>query len=806
MLVAEEKQGVISEQICDHCGEQCIGDYPKEGEYNFCCSGCHLVWNILHENGLSDYYDIEEIPGLTFKRKDSNYYDYLDEPEIVKRLISFSAGDTKTIFVDIPQIHCSSCIWLLERLHVLQKGVKNVRVNFLQKKATIVFDEREVSLREIAELLDKIGYTPSFSLEHKEFHKPAQKDKSIIYKIGVAGFCFGNIMLLSFPDYLGIGASRFASFFGVLNIVLALPVLLYSASDYLSSAYRSLKVKRIGIDVPIAIGILTLFIRSIYEIVVLNSEGYLDSLAGFVFFLLIGKWIQQRTFSGISFDRGFRSFYPIAVKYWTGENWMSKSIDLLKRKDRILIRNGEIIPCDGFIANGKGAVDYSFVTGESDPISLSKGMAVSSGGKLINSSFEIEVEKEVDQGQLTQLWNDDIFNKRDQNRESHLLNIIGKYFTIVILVIAALSLIFWLQYDTAIAFNSFTSVLIIACPCVLALSIPFLYGSAIRRLADSSIFCRNVFTIIDFNEIDTIVFDKTGTLTDTKKAKVEFVGPKLSGNELSIIKSLTQYSNHKLSELIYLYCGQIKLLPVESFEEISGHGIMGTVNGQNIRIGSEEYILHSATKPTKSRTYVEIDDEVIGHFEFEHSIRFGLPEMINELESEKIEMAVLSGDNASDKEKISELFPNNSDILFNQSPLHKLEYIKLLQKSGRKVMMIGDGLNDAGALKQSNVGVVVSSDENNFTPASDLIIHHDKLRHIPNILSFSKGLRNALFGAFTLALLYNSIGLGFAVSGNLTPVVAAILMPLSSLSIMLYGVSMSWILIRQSIDVKTDKA
>jgi Cu+-exporting ATPase len=792
MIVAEDKK-----LNCAHCGEECIGQFPKTEQHSFCCNGCQIVWNLLHQNGLSEYYAIEEIPGLSFKEKESQYYDFLDDPKIVKDLIAFSSGYTKTVFINLPQIHCSSCIWLLERLHLLLPGVKNTRVNFLHKKATIVYDDREVSLREIAELLNKIGYSPGFEDRSKK-NQDKSKDRSLIYKIGVAGFCFGNIMLLSFPDYLGMISSEFGKFFGFLNIALAIPVVAYSGADYLRSAFKSLRQNRIGIDVPIALGMLTLFLRSIYEILLIHGEGYLDSLAGFVFFLLIGKWIQQRTFSGIAFDRDYKSFFPISVKFWTGKNWINKSVGLLKKNDLIMIRNGEVIPCDGVVSRGTGSVDYSFVTGESDPVSLSEGMAVSSGGKLINSSFEVLVDKEVNQGQLTQLWNDDIFNKRDQDRESHFLNIIGKYFTIAILIIAMMSLTYWLLADVTVAFNSFTAVLIVACPCVLALSIPFLYGSALRRLSGLSIFGRNVFTLFDLDQIDSVIFDKTGTLTDTQKSEVQFIGDVLSEFDLSIIKSISQYSNHKLSQLIYDYTKESESFGVQDFVEFPGKGIQAKVWDTKVRIGSDQFIFGTTQNHSKQSTFVEIGGKIKGYFQFENTIRQGVEHLIKELVHSGYQLSVLSGDHSQDQEHITGLFPDKAEILFGQSPKDKLEFVRQEQAAGKKVMMIGDGLNDAGALKKSNIGIVISSNENNFTPASDVILKSDRLNQILLLLRYGKNLRYALYGAFLIAFLYNIIGLGFAVTGQLTPVVAAILMPLSSISIMLYGLCISWITLRLS--------
>jgi len=476
--------------------------------------------------------------------------------------------------------------------------------------------------------------------------------------------------------------------------------------------------------------------------------------------------------------------------------WQNKAIDKLDVSDKILIRNEEIIPCDGVLVHGKAKIDYSFVSGESNSVNVSVGDSVSAGGKQLGGAIEIEVCEKVDQSKLTDLWNDDVFNKRDAEKESVILNIIGKYFTIIILFIAAATLTYWVKVDADLAINNFTAVLIIACPCVLALSVPFIYGNALRILSKSQIYCKNVFTLFDLDDIDTIVFDKTGTITDSEKLKAEYHGKNLSQEEKNAVKSLCFYSNHVLSKSIVNSLDGAGMIDVKNFVETPGQGIEGNWKGNKLRIGSSKFVLESE-ETTKSQTvFIEINGMVKGHFTFENPLRKNINFIINDL-SAKYTLAVLSGDNSEEKRQVKSLFPDKAEIYFNQSPKEKLNYINRLQQLGKKVMMVGDGLNDAGALKMSDVGVVLSSEENNFTPASDIIISAKSFTRLASFMQYARRLKDALYGAFVIALLYNSIGLGFAVSGHLTPIVAAILMPFSSLSIMAYGLIMSNVLLQK---------
>ncbi len=779
--------------FCDHCGEDCTGNYPKSGDLSFCCQGCETIWNLLKENDLSSYYDLDNLPGISAKRKKYPDYNYLDDKKVQDRLIAFSVDHIHTIFFDLPQIHCTACVWLLENLNRINPGVLESRVNFLKKQCTVIFDDREITLVELVGFLDRIGYTPSLNFNQLDNRIKPLSDKSLIYKIGVAGFSFGNIMLLSFPDYLGLEGDSFTKFFGYLNIALALPVLLYSGRNYIDSAWQSLQLKRIGIDMPIAIGMLTLFLRSIYEIVLGGGVGYLDSLSGFILFLLVGRWFQARSYESISFERDYRSFFPIAVQVFVNGKWRNKIIDNLQARDTIMVRNQEIIPCDGVLLQGKARLDYSFVTGESKHIYPSIGDSVSAGGKQLGHAIQVQVTHEVEQSKLTKLWNEDIFNKRDIEKENIILNLIGKYFTIVILIIAIFTLVYWWFIDITQAFNSFTSVLIIACPCVLALSVPFIYGNALRLLSKSQFYCKNVFTLFDLSDIDIIVFDKTGTITDSEELKAEYQGKELTTTDMDKIKSLCFLSNHVLSKSIAKSLEEAKIIDIDSFIETPGQGIKGSIGKTIIKIGSSKYIRGSDEINASQTVYIEINGIEKGYFRFDNSFRKNIANVIRDL-ADKYDLAVLSGDNSAEKERVESLFPKSSDILFNQSPNDKLTYILNLQQAGKKVIMVGDGLNDAGALKSSDVGIVISSEENNFTPASDVIVSATSFSNFSKFIKYSYHLKYALYGAFLLALLYNSIGLGFAVSGHLTPIVAAILMPISSFSIMIYGLATSYIL------------
>lgn len=791
---------------CYHCGEACPTDTILLEEKHFCCEGCKTVYQILNENDMCRYYDLDEQAGISLKGKEKEEYAYLDDADVRERLHDFTDGTQTKVTFFLPQIHCASCIWLLENLYKLSPGIIESRVNFLKKEVYITYLEAETSLRKVAELLSSIGYAPAINLGNLDEDNRPVVPKTFFYKLGVAGFAFGNIMLLSFPEYLGIDAGSdgfFVRIFGYLNILLALPVVFYSGRDYLQSAWLGLRQKDLNIDVPISLGILTLFGRSVFEIIAHTGAGYLDSLAGLVFFLLIGKWFQQRTYHNISFDRDYKSYFPIAAHKVVEGQEQSVPLDKLEAGDRILVKNKELIPADGIISKGKARIDYSFVTGESEPVHLPEGEKVYAGGRQTGPTLELLLTRKVAQSYLTQLWNDEAFAKKQETSASQLANKVGRYFTMVILAIATVTLAYWLPRDMSIAINSFTAVLIIACPCAVALAIPFIFGNALRILGKNHFYLKNTQVIEALDHIDHIVFDKTGTLTDRSNLSITYLGAPLSKEERLALLALTQNSNHPVSQAIQRYVQEQILTPkdqvlLNKWREDEGAGVQAVWQGIPVRLGSAAYMTAALPEgwAAQKGTYLQIGEQIRAGFVIQHGMRRGVNEVFSYFR-QLGKMYLLSGDNAREKDTFAPLFGAEAQMHFQKTPEQKLGFIRQLQADKGHVLMVGDGLNDAGALKQSDVGLVVTEDTNNFTPASDAILRADRFDRLPEFIDFSRRSIRLVYGAYGFAFIYNIIGLSFAVQGTLSPIVAAILMPLSSISIVLFGVFSSNLLARR---------
>ena len=776
---------------CYHCGQTCedtlwLSDKP------FCCYGCKTVYEILSANDLCQYYDLDKNPGIQLKQISDETYAYLDEKDIRKKIVEFDSESFSRVRFNVPAIHCVSCIWLLENLQKLNPGILRSEVNFARKSVTVDFNPEKVKLSGVARLLASLAYAPQINLD-QESVVPAVNNKSLVIKLAVAGFCFGNIMLFSFPEYLGLdqGDETLKYTFSWLNVVLSIPVFFYSGFDYFRSAWKSFEQRQINIDVPIAAGLLALFARSLWDIATGFGPGYLDSFTGLVFFLLIGRWFQSKTYESLAFDRDFKSYFPLAIHTLIQGEWKPVVIYDLKKGDQIKVRNMEIIPADSLLLAAEAFIDYSFVTGESRPVKVKSGELVYAGGRLIGQPVTMVVDKKTSQSHLTSLWNHAAFQKTEESKYKKLIDRAARRFTWIVMGIALITGVYWFVVDASQVWLIITSVLMVACPCALALAAPFTYGNMLRVFGRNNLYLKNADVIERLATVNAVVFDKTGTVTHGRTPDVQWQG-NLDDRELGWVKLITSYSTHPLSTMITKSIRTVCPSEVTEFKELPGKGIEGQIEGSIIRIGSPEFTgFAGKLDDMSSKVLVAINDEVKGYFSITTSIRKDIKNMLGRLGG--VCAALLSGDNEADKARMGGLFHPSVQLLFNQSPHDKLDFVRILQQQDKKVLMLGDGLNDSGALKQSDVGIAVTDDTGVFTPACDGILQGDKISSLDKFIQLAKASSTILKIGFVISFLYNAIALSFAVSGHLTPLVAAILMPISSISVVVFTtVAVNW--------------
>jgi Cu+-exporting ATPase len=783
---------IKTEEKCYHCGEVCAHDSVTFDERNFCCQGCKLVYEVLSQNDLCNYYEIESSPGKSQKQSSTlkNRFNYLDDAEVVNKLLDFKNEIESHVTFYIPIIHCASCIWLLENLFQINSAITGSRVDFVKKKVQIKFLNTKITLKEVVSLLATLGYEPKINLADLEKKQGHSMDRKTLTKLGVAGFCFGNMMLFSMPEYFSeakLLGEGFKGLFDYLNVVLSLPIVFYAANDYYVSAWNSVRQKKINMDVPIVLGIIAFFLYSLWEIFMQGNAGYMDSLGGLLFFLLLGKIYQQKTFATLEFDRDYKAYFPIAVTRMAKD--IEEVIPLVKLQvgDVILVRDEELIPADSLLLSEKAHIDYSFVTGEELPVPKQKGELIYAGGRQKGDPILLIVQKSPSQGYLTDLWNNDSFEKENKRLLEPLANRISGVFTWIVLTIALVAFAFWVGKDVPLAVKAFTTVLIVACPCALSMSTPFTLGNTLRIFGKGKFYLKNAAVVERLALIDTVVFDKTGTLTDPGKARIDYFGEELSEESKQILKTLVERSTHPLSNRINLWLGNINPIPLENPSEIKGKGLIGSYKGQEVRLGSAGFVLakNPISVSSGNVVYFSVEGVVLGYFHIQSTLREGAAGIVSQLD-QTLDLHVLSGDHGHEEESLSRTLKGDVQYHFDQSPVDKLNYLKTLNQSGKNSLMIGDGLNDAGALQESQVGIAITDRVSHFSPASDAILDATSFTKIPDFLAFAKDSRKIIKASFGLSFLYNIVGLSLAVQGLLSPVLCAILMPVSSISVVIF--------------------
>jgi Cu+-exporting ATPase len=770
--------------VCRHCGDACDRHAVVEGEAVFCCAGCASVFALLRDHGMTAFYTCDVRPGTSQRARadrDPARFAALDDPEVARRFVKMRSADLSRVVFPTPSMHCASCLWLLEQLWRFHPGIVRSEANLMNRTVTVEFHPGEISLRAIAEQLASLGYEPVLDQEPAA-GVPAVR-RSLYLKIGVAGFAFGNVMLFSIPRYAN-GApldAEFQTLFGILNLVFALPVLLYSAADYFRAAWAAARARTITLDVPIALGLAVLFGRSAVEIVAGSGEGFLDSFAGLVFFLLIGKLFQQKAFESIAFERTVQSFLPLSVRVEREAGVTLTRVETLRPGDTIAIRPQEVVPADAVLLDEHGAIDYAFVTGEQVPVPVARGALIHAGGRVTGHALRMTVARAVSHSRLAQLWSDPVFAQAKTHWLTGLLARFGWWFTVVAMGLAVAGAIAWWP-DGRKAAEVATAVLIIACPCAFTLAAPITLGTAMGVLGRAGFYLKQPAVALDLSRIDTVAFDKTGTLT-TAAADASVAWSGIDDTAWQLVRRLAAHSVHPVSRAI---AGDLTDAgDVRDIVDTPGRGVRGMVDGRRVAIGAASFVADITGRPVTTETgadlvtWVAVGDAV-GTVRLSAPDRAGMPAATAAIAA-RYTTWLLSGDHATEASRWAGAFGDR--MKFRQSPADKLAAVRAAQAAHQRVLMVGDGLNDAGALAAADVGIAVSDETACLVPACDAVIRGDRLPKLPAFLAYARRARRVIVTCFLVSIAYNVLGLGLALTGTLTPLATAILMPVSSLTI-----------------------
>lgn len=772
----------LTRVTCYHCGDPCGAEHRIHSGHDFCCHGCEVVYDLLQDSGLCDYYALSDKPGVKQRASvDDPRTELFELTEVRERLVEFSEGGITRVRFHVPQMHCSSCIWLMENLARLDRAILRSRVSFATKELSVTFREEKLPLPSLVRLLRRIGYGPQLTAGMSIGRATGTVPRMMYVRLGVAAFIFGNTMLLSFPEYLGADSEAgLKTGFQWLTILFSVPVVFFLSTDFFGSAWAGIRARNVNIDQPIALGIVALWTRSLWDVIMGIGPGYFDSLAGLLFFLLIGRWYQAYTYRALRFDRTLEDFLPLVVLRKRKDKEEAVKVADLQPGDIIIVRDQELVPVDARLVNGTAHIDNSFITGEPLPVRKDLGEAIKAGGRQRGAAIEVEVTRTFADSRLKRLWAEQ-GGAHARPAMPRMIDGVARRFTIAVLLISVGAALYWWGHDPAQVWPVVTAVLIVACPCALALSMPFAYGHTIRFMGKQGLFLRDAEVVERMAHIDTVVFDKTGTLTAREAHEVLWQGAALRAEDHALIRALARNSTHPLSTVLAQWLKSPEMTVVEA-EEIAGRGIHGLVGRHAVRIGSAAFCGSEEARRGhgEAHVHVTIDGLHRGHFAIRKRARNGISEAVADLRK-GMRVGLLTGDAQVDPELNSAF--QGALVRTGCSPLDKSHIVREEQQLGRRVLMVGDGLNDAGALAQSDVGITVTETSAALTPASDAIMDANAVSDLPHFLRMARRSRRIVIGSLLISLCYNVTGVSFAVSGQLTPLIAAILMPLSSVTV-----------------------
>jgi Cu+-exporting ATPase len=531
--------------LCFHCGEACDKELIVQAGKNYCCNGCHQARMLIDNSILCAPDDENFDPEINSKRS----WEELDIPTIAKRFIIYEDADVKHVRFTLSNIHCASCVYVLEHLHKLEPGILKTEVHFAEKTIRMVI-RKEVPLSKVARQLALVGYAPDIESVESTSSETEKSRKFRLRALVIAGFCFANIMLFSIPEYMDLEMKNdpdFVYFFRTINVLLSLPVFFYSSLEFYRGALTGIRNKFMHLDFPLVISLCVAYSRSLYEVISNTGSGYFDSYSGIVFFMLIGRHFQDLRTDKLGFSKSFKSYFPIVISTKRGYAFQNIPLAEVQEQDEIEIHNQEVIPADGILLNEEAELDYAFVTGESDHKSILRGATVYAGARNCSGNIRIQVEKVMEDSHLGLLWNKEARKEENAERQS-FTHAVAKWFTLFLLVMSFGAFLILYPSDPNKAFRALTTALIVACPCALLLSHTFTTGTALRLLAQGKLLFKNSFVLDKLATVQAFYFDKTGTVTDTHQVNVKYTGEALQPEEKNAFGELLASSLHPISQ------------------------------------------------------------------------------------------------------------------------------------------------------------------------------------------------------------------------------------------------------------------
>lgn len=792
----------MSKVACTHCQLEFSEEVMiVDGEHYFCCKGCQGIYHLLSEEGLDTFYDKIGDTQLAPPTEQYENSENFNTPAFYERFVATDSEGFCEVALVIEGIHCAACVWLNEKALHKMEGVVGVDINFTTNKAHITWADEVVKLSGIIDMIRAIGYNAfPYDASIQEARANAER-KDYYLRMAVAGFALMNMMSISFAQYHGYFSGISDDIVTILNVgewVLSTPVLFYSGWVFFKGAYFGLKNKIVNMDILVSTGALLTYVYSIYITVFGLGEAYFDSVTMIIAFVLFGKFLEILSKkSAVDTLDVMSKHLPSEVNIIDGDNVKSVSVHDVVVGDVVIVQNGDKIALDGVLIEGEGNFDESSLSGESVPIPKKRGDNIISGTLSIDASIRYRVSKDFEHSTLSNLIAMLENSMSKKPRIEQIANRLSEYFSSTILILSLLTFIVWWfwPHDFDTAFMVGISVVIIACPCALALATPVATLVGLGLGAKRGILFKEAAQLETMANVNSIVFDKTGTLTEGKPKVIDVHWMDENVNR-DLIYALVKSSKHPISKGVAAYLGERESVLLDEVNTITARGMVARYHGQMILGGnsalmhdndircavsvSEEVPLGYKDDYVNSAFYVAIDNELKAVFELKDQAKSDAKENIEYFKKQGLEVIMLTGDHENvAKEVAAEIGIESYES--EMTPQTKEAYLVALQNRDKKVMMIGDGVNDILALARADIGIAMGSGSDIAIDVSDVVLMHDSLTSLSEAYKISKTTYGLIKQNLGISLVYNSITIPLAMAGYIIPLVAAVSMSISSL-------------------------
>ncbi|MEM1022922.1 MAG: heavy metal translocating P-type ATPase [Myxococcota bacterium] len=769
---------------CTHCGLPVPkGLLRQDSEHQFCCTGCETVHGLITGSGLGAYYGLRDaLPGRP--AAEPRGFEEFDDQTFTELHVEERPDGLRQTSLFVEGVHCSACLWLIEKSLQHEKGVGEARLAFARRRLSLIWDPRQTSLGRIAARLGSLGYQPHPIVEGSDERR--KEERRLLIRLGVAGAVAGNVMLMAAALYGGWAfgmAEEHRQLFRVLSLVATLPAVLYSAAPFFRGAASGLRMGVLHMDLPISIGIGAGFLSGAYNALRGQGEVYFDSVAALIFLLLLGRLLQtwQQRRAAESSELLHTLAPAFATRLEADGRVRRVAMEAVRPGDRVQVQPDERIPADGVVERGRSTVDLAWLTGESVPVAVEPGAEVFGGSINQQSELVVRVRRSIERSRVGKVARLIADAGRMRAPIVQLADRVAGVFVGVVLLLAAGTYLYWHQLDPAAALDHAVALLIVSCPCALGLATPLSITAAVGKAARRGILVRSGEALERLGALREvpIFFDKTGTLTEARMEVAFFDGPEWVRPLAAAAEAET---SHPIGRALRALAPEA---PAPSrVEELPGRGVCAKVEGQEVVVGRPDFVREHGlgevgeTPAWMTPVWVAVDGRIVARMGVSDRIRPEAKQSLTELVQAGFQPIILSGDDPRVVHAVgSSLGFAAEDCRGGLSPEDKLEFVRRHPES----IMVGDGVNDAAALSAAAVGVAVHGGAETCLSAADVFLQRPGVGALLDLIDGARRTRRTIRNAIVFSLCYNLCGAALAISGQLNPLVAAVLMPLSSL-------------------------